>query len=156
SFRMGIEWSRIFPNSTAGVDISGGFTPAVLAQLDALADQTAVTHYRTVFTTLWAQGLEPLVTLNHFTLPLWLHDPIAVRNAFASVDPLAGGVPPGLTRSGWLDPAIVDEYAKLAGYCAWKFGDLVDFWATLNEPVVVLVSGMVNAPGVGGNFPPGI
>jgi beta-glucosidase/6-phospho-beta-glucosidase/beta-galactosidase len=38
----------------------------------------------------------------------------------------------------------------------WKFGDQVDFWATLNEPVVVLVSGMVNAPGVGGNFPPGI
>jgi beta-glucosidase/6-phospho-beta-glucosidase/beta-galactosidase len=32
----------------------------------------------------------------------------------------------------------------------------VDFWATLNEPVVVIVGGFVNAAGVGGNFPPGV
>ncbi|HEV7735083.1 MAG TPA: family 1 glycosylhydrolase, partial [Candidatus Binatia bacterium] len=116
ALRMGIEWSRIFPTSTAGVDISGGFTPAVLAQLDALADPAAVAHYREVFTALRARGLEPMVTLNHFSLPLWVHDPIAVRNAFATVDPLAGPVPPGLAQSGWLDPAIVPEFAKLAAY----------------------------------------
>ena len=34
-----------------------------------------------------ASGLEPVLTLNHFTLPTWLHDPIAVRDAFAGVDP---------------------------------------------------------------------
>ncbi|HEV7734023.1 MAG TPA: family 1 glycosylhydrolase, partial [Candidatus Binatia bacterium] len=34
--------------------------------------------------------------------------------------------------------------------------DLVDLWCTINEPVVVLVSGFINAAGVGGNFPPGI
>lgn len=156
AFRMGIEWSRIFPTSTASVDVSGGITPAVLAQLDALADQGAVAHYRDVFTALWTQGLRPMVTLNHFSLPLWLHDPIEVRDAFASVNPLAGPVPPGIARGGWLDPAIVDEFAKLAAYAGWKFGDLVDLWVTLNEPVVVIVSGYVNAPGVGGNFPPGV
>lgn len=156
ALRMGIEWSRIFPTSTAGVDVSGGITPAVLAQLDALADQGAVTHYRAVFTALRDRGLEPMVTLNHFTMPLWIHDPIGVRDAFASVDPLSGPVPPGLQRSGWLDPAIVPEFAKLAAYAGWKFGDLVDLWCTINEPVVVLVSGFVNAPGLGGNFPPGI
>jgi beta-glucosidase/6-phospho-beta-glucosidase/beta-galactosidase len=156
AFRMGIEWSRIFPTSTAGVDVSGGITPAVLAQLDALADPTAVAHYRDVFATLHAKGLVPLVTLNHFTLPLWLHDPIEVRDAFASVNPLTGGVPPGIVHGGWLDAAIVDEFTKFAAYAGWKFGDQVDLWATLNEPVVVLVSGFVNAPGVGGNFPPGI
>jgi beta-glucosidase/6-phospho-beta-glucosidase/beta-galactosidase len=156
AFRMGIEWSRLFPTSTAGVDASGGFTPAVLAELDALADQDAVAHYRSVFYALRRRHLAPFVTLNHFSLPLWLHDPIAVRDAFAGVNPLAGPVPPGLVRAGWLDPAIVDEFAKLAAYAGWKFGDLVDDWATLNEPVVVLVSGFVNAPGVGGNFPPGV
>src|SRR5262249_50188122 len=31
-----------------------------------------------------------------------------------------------------------------------------DLWCTINEPVVVLVSGFVNAAGVGGNFPPGV
>src|SRR5262249_43516190 len=75
ALRLSIEWSRVFPTSTAGVDISGGITPAVLSALDALADQTEVAHYRTVLEALRARSLEPMVTLNHFTLPLWIHDP---------------------------------------------------------------------------------
>jgi beta-glucosidase/6-phospho-beta-glucosidase/beta-galactosidase len=156
ALRFGIEWSRIFPTSTAAVDASGGFTPAVLAALDALADPAEVEHCRAVLTELRRRGLEPMVTLNHFSLPLWLHDPIEVRDAFAPVDPLAGGVPAGLQLAGWLDAAIVGEFAKLAAYAGWKFGDLADLWCTINEPVVVLVSGFVNAPGIGGNFPPGV
>src|SRR5438034_1283232 len=46
ALRLSIEWSRIFPTSTAAVDISGGITPAVLAALDTLADQNEVAHYR--------------------------------------------------------------------------------------------------------------
>jgi beta-glucosidase/6-phospho-beta-glucosidase/beta-galactosidase len=156
AFRMGIEWSRIFPVSTAPVDTSAGIDATTLAALDAIADQSAVAHYRDVFAALRKKKLRALVTLNHFSLPLWLHDPIEVRDAFVGVDPLVGVVPDGIARGGWLDPAIVVEFEKLAAYCAWKFGDLVDFWATLNEPVVVIVSGFVNVPGVGGNFPPGI
>ena len=86
ALRLGIEWSRIFPTSTAGIDASGGFTPAVLAALDAIADPIEVAHYREVFAALRRRGLEPMVTLNHFSLPLWLHDPIAVRDAFAGVE----------------------------------------------------------------------
>ena len=52
--------------------------------------------------------------------------------------------------------AAKPEFAKFAAYAGWKFGDLVDLWCTLNEPVVVLVNGFVNAAGVGGNFPPGV
>jgi beta-glucosidase/6-phospho-beta-glucosidase/beta-galactosidase len=156
AFRMGIEWSRIFPTSTAGVDASGGVTASVLAALDAIADQDAVAHYRDVFAALRKAKLRPLVTLNHFTLPLWVHDPIEVRDAFAGVDPLAGMVPAGIARGGWLDAATVTEFEKYAAYVGWKFGDQIDLWATLNEPVVVIVSGFVNAPGLGGNFPPGI
>src|SRR6185369_1849868 len=141
--------------STAAVDISGGFTPDVLAALDALADQGAVAHYRTVLAALRARKLLPMLTLNHFSLPLWLHDPLAVRDAFAAIGPGAD-VPMGLTRAGWLDPAIVDEFAKFAAYAGWKFGDLVDLWCTINEPVVVIVSGFINVAGVGGNFPPGV
>jgi beta-glucosidase/6-phospho-beta-glucosidase/beta-galactosidase len=156
TLRMSIEWSRIFPTSTSGVDISGGITPAVLTALDALADQAAVAHYRSVFATLRARHLEPMVTLNHFSLPLWVHEPTAIRDAFAPVDPFEGDVPAGLTQAGWLDPAIVDEFAKFAAYAAATFGDLVDLWCTINEPVVVLVSGYINFPGIGGNFPPGV
>ena len=113
AFRFGIEWSRVFPTSTAGVDASGGIGQAELQALDALADQTAVAHYRDVLEALRARGLDPLVTVNHFSLPLWLHDPIATRDAFAGVDPFVGPVPTGLERAGWLDPAIVGEFAKL-------------------------------------------
>ncbi len=153
---MGIEWSRVFPMPTTSIDVSGGVTASTLAALDAVADQTAVQHYRDVFSALRERKLEPLVTLNHYSLPLWLHDPIEVRDAFEGVDPLMGPMPSGIARGGWLDPGIVDEFTKYAAYCAWKFGDLVDLWTTLNEPVGVLVSGFVNAPGVGGNFPPGV
>src|SRR5262245_6775733 len=38
AFRMGIEWSRIFPMPTTSIDASGGVTPDVLAALDAVAD----------------------------------------------------------------------------------------------------------------------
>ena len=155
ALRLSLEWSRLFPTSTAAVDVSGGITPAVLAALDALADQDAVAHYRAVFTALRARGLEPVVTLNHFSLPLWVHDPLRIRDAFQGVGPNMP-VPSGLTRAGWLDPAIVDEFQKLAAYAGWKFGDLVDIWCTINEPVVILVSGFINFPGIGANFPPGV
>jgi len=155
TLRLSIEWSRIFPGSTAGVDTSGGITLATLQQLDALADQAAVAHYRAVLEALRARGLEPFVTVDHFTLPLWIHDPIAARDALAGVDP-NGPLPSGFGPAGWLDPAIVPELAKLAAYLGWKYGDLVDLWAPLNEPLVVATSGYVNVPGLlAGNFPPG-
>jgi beta-galactosidase len=155
AFRLGIEWSRIFPVSTAAVDISGGITPSVLQQLDALADQTAVAHYRAIFAEVRSRGLTPFVTLVHFTLPLWIHDPIATRDALAGSDPNQPP-PTGFGPAGWLEPAIVPELAKYAAYAAWKFGDQVDLWAPLNEPIVVAVSGYVNIPGTfAGHFPPG-
>ena len=82
TFRMGIEWSRIFPDSTAAVDISdegGTVSLADLQALDALADADEVAHYRDVFAALRFHGLEPLVTVNHFTLPVWVHDPVRAR-----------------------------------------------------------------------------
>src|SRR6185436_11322563 len=82
ALRLSLDWSRLFPSPTTGVDISGGIDAGVLAALDALADQSAVTHYRAVLAAVRARGLEPMVTINHFTLPLWIHDPIAIRDAF--------------------------------------------------------------------------
>jgi beta-glucosidase/6-phospho-beta-glucosidase/beta-galactosidase len=155
AFRLGLEWSRIFPTSTAGVDISGGITLAALQQLDALADQSEVAHYRAVFAAVREQGLTPFVTLVHFTLPLWIHDPVAARDALATVG--ANDPPPtGFGPAGWLEPTIVPEFVKYAAYCAWKYGDQIDLWAPINEPFVVAVSGYANLPGlIGAFFPPG-
>ncbi len=155
AFRLGVEWSRIFPTSTAGVDASGGITLAVLQQLDLLADQAEVAHVRKVLRAVRRAHLTPFVTVNHFSLPLWIHDPIAARNAFMGTDPNSA-YPTGFGPAGWLDPATVTEFGKFAAYLGWKLGDLVDLWAPVNEPVVVAVSGYLNIPHVfGGNFPPG-
>jgi len=146
AFRLGIEWSRVFPRSTEGV--SG------MKALDRIANKKAVRRYGRILRRAKRLGLTPWVTINHFTLPAWIHDPIATRAALAGVgpdDPL-----PALERGGWLDRGTITEFRKYAAYLAWKLGDRVNRWITLNEPMVVSVSGYANIPGVvEGNFPPG-
>jgi beta-glucosidase/6-phospho-beta-glucosidase/beta-galactosidase len=96
-----------------------------------------------------------MLTLHHFTLPLWIHDPAAVRGAFArrgGDDPL----PAGLRRAGWLRRSTVSEFRKFAAYAAWKLGDQVDLWVTMNEPLVQVSQGLVSIPGVTGVKAPGV
>ena len=147
AFRLGIEWSRIFPRSTRKADS--------LPELGRLANHRALRKYRAILAYIQARGLTPWVTLNHFTLPIWIQDPIAARDAFASVGP-DDPPPDGFGPRGWLDRSTVTEFRKYAAFVSWKLGDLVNRWITLNEPMVVAVNGYVNIPGVAeGNFPPG-
>ncbi len=151
TFRMSIEWSRIFPNSTASVDISdedGTVSEDDLEALDALANQNEVQHYRDVFASLRAHQLEPLITVNHFTLPAWVHDPITTR-ALAQL-----GLP--APAAGWLSPSTPVEFEKYAAYVAWKYGDQVDNWTVLNEPVPPILTEFLAIPGVVPNWPPGL
>lgn len=155
TLRTSLEWSRLFPTSPPGAFVDAPVTLATLQQMDQAADQTAVAFYRTLFATLRKRRLEPFVTLSHFSLPLWIHDPIATRDALAGIDP-SGPLPTVFGPAGWLEARTVVAFRKYAAYAGWKFGDLVDLWAPLNEPVVVAVSGYVNVPGaLAGNFPPG-
>ncbi|HEX8205157.1 MAG TPA: family 1 glycosylhydrolase, partial [Solirubrobacteraceae bacterium] len=146
-FRMGVEWSRVFPRSTAGA--------RSLAQLDRLADKRALRHYARVLRGVRARGMTPYVTLSHFSLPTWIHDPIAAREALGAVGP-DDPIPSWSRPRGWLSGATVREFRKYASYLAWKLGGLVDMWTPINEPLVVAASGYVNVPGVvAGYFPPG-
>jgi len=125
ALRLGLEWSRIFPTSTVGV--------AGYENLSALADPDALEHYHRVFAALRARGLQPLVTINHYTLPLWMHDGVGCHEDFRNCAP-----------RGWLDrETIVAEIAKYAGFVAREFGDEVDLWTTLNEPFAVLLPGFL-------------
>ncbi len=147
AIRLGIEWSRIFPRSTKRAHS--------ISALDRRADHRAVRHYRHVLRGAKARGLQVMLTLNHFTLPRWIHDPLAVRAAFAgrgADDPL----PRGLRRAGWLSRGTVREFRKFAAYAATRLGRQVDLWATLNEPVVTAAQGYVSIPGVTGTKAPGI
>ncbi len=137
AFRMSIEWSRIFPTSTEGID---GYD-----MLRLVADPAAVQHYHDVFASLRAHRLKPLVTLNHYSLPLWIHDGVACHSDIENCSP-----------SGWLDKElIVNEIAKYSGFVAREYGGEIDLWATLNEPMAVILAGYIfpssertNPPGV--------
>jgi beta-glucosidase/6-phospho-beta-glucosidase/beta-galactosidase len=147
AIRLGIEWSRIFPHSTRHAHS--------LRALDGRANRRAVRHYQRLLQGAQRGGLTVMLTLNHFTLPRWIHDPLAVRAAFAgrgADEP----VPRGLRRAGWLSRRTVREFRKFAAYAARKFGRQVDLWATLNEPVVTAAQGYVSIPGVTGTKAPGI
>ena len=155
AIRLGIEWSRIFPRSTERVETGRSVSPKELRRLDRLAKESEVRRYRRILRGANERGMRVMLTLNHFTLPSWVHDPLAVREAFAGVgadDP----VPDGLRRSGWLDRATVEEFRKYAAYAAWKFGDEVALWATLNEPLVLVSQGYVSIPGVTGVKAPAV
>jgi beta-galactosidase len=157
AIRMGIEWSRIFPRSTEGVELGPGgrITRSQLRRLDGLADGRAVRYYRRVLRAAQARGLRTMLTLHHYTLPLWLHDPAGVRRAFEGRDADAP-LPAGLRRAGWIDRSTVGEFRKFAAYVAWKLGASVDLWATLNEPLVQVSQGLASIPGVTGFKAPGI
>lgn len=122
SFRLSLEWSRIFPESTAGVE---GYEA-----LKARASPAGLAYYHAIFAAMKARGLKPLVTLHHYTLPSWIHDG---RGCTLDLD--------HCSPRGWLEPSIVAEIAKYAGFAAREFGDEVDRWATLNEPMAVVIPG---------------
>lgn len=94
SHRFSIEWSRVEPEE-------GKFDPGAIA------------HYRKVIAALRQRGLEPFVTLWHFTNPVW----------FAKL-------------GGWADPSSVGRFSRYAHYLTEQLKDSVKFWITLNEPEV--------------------
>jgi len=96
--RFSIEWSRIEPEE-------GKF------------DEKEIEHYRKVLLALRERGIEPFVTLWHWTNPLWLEK--------------KGGV------SAKCFAVYFEKYAKKM---AQEFGELVDFWVTINEPMSVIPS----------------
>ena len=155
AIRLGIEWSRIFPRSTAAVKTGRRVSKGELRRLDELANAAAVRRYARILRGAGERGLRVMLTLNHFTLPVWIHDPIAVRDAFEGVG-ADDDLPTGLRRAGWLDRSTVAEFRKFAAYAAWKLGRHVRLWATVNEPLVTAAQGFVSVPGVTGVKAPAI
>lgn len=92
--RLSIEWSRIEP---------------ARGQIDG----AAVAHYHAVLGSLKRHGLTPIVTLHHFTNPLWIAD-----------------------AGNWESRTTVDRFCDFVRFCAREYGDEVDWWCTVNEPEV--------------------
>ncbi|MCG7286544.1 family 1 glycosylhydrolase [Cellulomonas sp. ACRRI] len=91
AYRFSLEWARIEP---ARDEVSR-------AQLD---------HYRRMIDTCRDRGVEPVVTLHHFTVPAWQHH-----------------------EGGWYAPDVVDRFRRYTEAAATILDD-VRWVVTINEP----------------------
>ena len=137
ALRLSLEWSRIFPTATDGVS---GY-----AALKQIASAQALAGYHAIFAELKARGMRPLVTLQHYTLPAWLHDAVGCHMNLDTCSP-----------RGWVDSTrAVAEAAKYAGFVGQEFGGEVDWWATINEPLQNMLFGYI-LPGAQRSQPPAV
>ena len=105
--RLSIEWSRIEPSE-------GEF------------DSRQIRHYRDVLGELREQGIQPMVTLHHFTSPLW----------FAR-------------KGGWTAAGSARAFLPFVHRVVDELGDLVTMWCTINETNIYAANGWIT-----GEFPP--
>ncbi len=96
-YRFGIEWARIEPEP-------GKFS------------QAALDHYVRVLEACHARKLMPMVTYNHFTVPLWF----AMRGGFEVADG-------------------ADLFARFCGRATETLGPLIGMASTFNEANIVLL-----------------
>ena len=114
AIRLSVEWSRIFPNPTFDVpakvvrDNRGDVERVDLSRssmdyLEEKASKESVKHYREILEKAHELGLKVLLTIYHWPLPLWIHDPLKLRNGVIHAE-----------RRGWLDDSTIVEFAKLS------------------------------------------
>lgn len=106
--RFSVEWSRIQP------------TPDQW-------DENALDRYREMARWMYAHNMTPLVTLHHFTDPLWVTE-----------------------LGGWENEAIVGLFERFARKVVDALKEYVSLWVTINEPNVLAYSAFVD-----GVWPPG-
>ncbi|WP_291049909.1 glycoside hydrolase family 1 protein [Herbiconiux sp.] len=94
ALRMSIAWSRIFPNGD-----------------DAEPNEEGLLFYERLFTRLREKGIEPVVTMSHYEMPLHL-----------------------VTEyGGWTNRAVVGFFERYARTLVTRYRGLVRYWLTFNE-----------------------
>ncbi len=92
--RFSIEWARIEPE-------------------EGVFDDKEIEHYRTAIRALRMRGIEPMVTLWHFTLPTWFSE-----------------------KGGFLHPKAKTIFTRYCSFVAEKLQSEVNMWVTINEPFI--------------------
>ena len=91
AYRFSIEWARIEPEENK-------------------FDENEVQHYKDVIACCKKYGVEPVVTLYHFTSPAWL-----------------------IRKGGWEAESTVEDFRKYTRYIIGKLGSELRFVCTINE-----------------------
>jgi len=106
--RLSIEWSRVQPDPDRW-------------------DEDALDRYRQIVRGAKERGLTPMVTLHHFTDPIWLAD-----------------------MGGWENEAVAQHFQTFVQRVVDGLQDTVSMWCTINEPNILSFSSYML-----GIFPPG-
>ncbi len=106
--RLSVEWSRIQPAADRW-------------------NEDALDYYRQMLRGLLERGMTPMVTLHHFTDPLWLAE-----------------------RGGWENEETPGLFARFCEKVVEALQEYVSLWVTINEPNVYAYAAYVF-----GEFPPG-
>ncbi len=106
--RMSVEWSRIQPAPDRW-------------------NEEALERYRLMLRGLRERGMTPMITLHHFTDPLWLNE-----------------------MKAWETEAVVPLFGKFVRKTVEALKEYCTLWCTINEPNVYALEGYVR-----GHFPPG-
>ncbi len=109
AYRFSIEWARVEPER-------GTFSHEALA------------HYRDMIESCRRRSILAVVTLHHFTLPLWVSD-----------------------AGGFESPDIATWMGDYAAVVAASLGDVIDVACTINEPNALALLGYLM-----GLFPPAV
>lgn len=91
AYRFSVEWARIEPE-------------------EGVFDDNEVEHYRDVIACCKKYGLEPMVTLHHFTSPKWI-----------------------ITKGGWEVDSIVEDFKAYCIYVIERLGKEIRYINTINE-----------------------
>ncbi|MEO8585322.1 MAG: family 1 glycosylhydrolase [Acidobacteriota bacterium] len=109
AFRFSVSWSRVEPRR-------------------GVFDEAALARYRLFVERLVSLGLEPVVTLHHYTHPGWFHE-----------------------ETPWTSPSSVDAFTRFARRVARALAPHVRLYVPFNEPLVFLLGGFLD-----GQIPPGL
>lgn len=93
-FRTSIAWTRIFPMGD-----------------EAEPNEEGLQFYDDMFDELLKYGIEPVITLSHFEMPLHL----------------------AKEYGGWMNRKVIDFFVKFATVCFERYKDKVKYWMTFNE-----------------------
>lgn len=91
AYRFSIEWARIEPQ-------------------EGCFDEAQIAHYREVIRTCKENGIEPIVTLLHFTSPKWL-----------------------ISKGGWESDETPGYFARYTRYVMEQLGSELHYVCTINE-----------------------